>query len=144
MRSLPAAWLLLSLGSITGCRAAPARIDIVATNYAFTAPATAPAGPTLFRLVNHGTVPHEVQLFRFAHHTRADSAMHQLMDSTAADSLWDPSGSVLTAQAGQVPPEAIFADLKRGETWALLCNFRDSVAAPRHFKMGMVAILEVE
>ena len=54
--------------AIAACepRAPYAEVEIIAHNYAFTAPATLPPGPTAFRLINQGTVNHEVQLFRFA------------------------------------------------------------------------------
>lgn len=41
-------------------------VNIEARDYAFRVPATLPAGLTAFRLVNHGTVLHEVQIFRYA------------------------------------------------------------------------------
>jgi hypothetical protein len=143
MRLPRPASLLLPFVVLSGCRPAPVQVDVIATNYAFAAPKILSPGPTLFRLMNRGTVRHEVQLYRFTHSISADSGMRLLADSTAADSLFDSGGSVLIAAPGDTAPEAIYADLKIGETWILECAFRDSASAPRHNKMGMISVLEV-
>lgn len=135
---------LLCLLILAGCRATtPPTVDIVATNYAFQAPRTLSPGPTLFQLVNHGTVNHEVQIYRLRAGISADSGL-KLLASSYPDSLADSSGSVLVSHHGLTPPEKIFIDLKAGETWALECAFRDSTTAPRHNTMGMIATFEVK
>lgn len=136
---------LAALTALAACgRPEPARIDIIAMNYAFQAPATASPGPTLVRLINRGTVPHEVQFYRFRHPVTPEAGLRILLDSTAADSLFDAGGSVLIAAPGDSAPEAIYADLKRGEVWAMVCGFRDSANAPRHFRLGMLGVLVVQ
>jgi hypothetical protein len=61
---------VLSLATASGMHAqspraaAPRVLEIVAMDYAFRAPATAPAGVTTIRLVNRGTQLHHVQLNR--------------------------------------------------------------------------------
>ena len=137
---------IIPLGlALAACRGAtPQRIDVIAENYAFQAPPEVSPGPALLRLINRGSVPHEMQFYRFRHPVTPTEGFRILLDSTAADSLFDPSGSVLIAAPGDTAPEAIYADLKRGEVWALVCGFRDSANAPRHFRLGMLAILEVK
>ena len=118
--------------------------DIVAVNYAYQAPRTLAPGRHLFRLVNRGNVPHEVQLYRFRLGVGPDSALRLLASESYPDSLIDPAGgSVLIAMPGQSAPELVYAELKPGETYALECAFRDSAAAPRHNRMGMFTVLEV-
>ena len=119
------------------------RVAIEAKDYTFIAPATLPPGLTAFRFVNHGTVPHEVQLFRFAPGVSAQTARTYLAAGDAPDSAADPSGSVLIAFAGVTAREEILVDLERGERYALICGFRDAPGKPKHFTLGMVALLEV-
>jgi hypothetical protein len=44
--------------------AGPNVVEVGATDYAFQAPDTLPAGPTLFRLTDNGAEPHHIQLIR--------------------------------------------------------------------------------
>lgn len=119
-------------------------VDIHATDYAFRVPATLPPGMTAFRLVNDGTVSHEVQLFRF----RAGMTPELATSLLAHDSIPDPDadawGSVLIASAGHAALERILVPLVRGELYGLMCEFRNADSLPRHAKMGMVALLRVE
>jgi hypothetical protein len=118
--------------------------DIVAVNYAYQIPHTLPPGRRLFRLVNNGTVPHEVQFYRFRPGIGPDSALRLLASESYPDSLIDPAGaSVLIAMPGQSAPELVYAELRPGETYALGCTFRDSATAPRHNLMGMIGVIEV-
>jgi hypothetical protein len=118
-------------------------VAIEARDYAFNAPAILPPGLTAFRFVNHGTVPHEVQLFRFAPGVSAQTARAYLAAGDAPDSAADPSGSVLIAFAGVTAREEILVDLERGEQYALICGFRDAPGKPKHATLGMVALLKV-
>jgi hypothetical protein len=119
-------------------------ITIEARDYAFRAPATVTRGLTAFRFVNHGTVPHEVQLFRFAPGVSRAAAQAYLLAGDAPDSAADPSGSVLIAFAGITAREEILVPLERGERYALVCGFRDAPGKPKHATLGMVALLEVD
>jgi hypothetical protein len=119
-------------------------VTIEARDYAFVAPATLSPGLTAFRFVNHGTVPHEVQLFRFAPGVSAKSARAYLAAGDAPDSAADPSGSVLIAYAGVTAREEILVSLKGGERYALICGFRDAPGKPKHATLGMVALLEID
>ena len=124
---------------------APLRhVTIEAVDYAFRAPATLTPGLTAFQFVNHGTVPHEVQLFRFAPAVSKQQAQAYLLAGDAPDSAADPSGSVLIAYAGITAREEILVPLARGERYALICGFRDAPGKPKHATLGMVALLEVQ
>ena len=118
-------------------------IDIVATDYAYVAPASVPAGITAFRLVNHGTHPHEVQLFRFKSGVSARTARAYLVAGNVPDSAADESGGVLIAFPGITAHEELLVTLVRGERYALMCQFRDARGKPQHTALGMVALLEV-
>lgn len=118
-------------------------VDIVATDYAYRAPATLPAGLTAFQFVNRGTVPHELQLFRFLPSVTTAAARSALTHGRVPDAMADPSGSVLIALPGITAHEQVLIDLRRGERYALVCEFQDEPSKPKHSTMGMVALLEV-
>lgn len=135
---------LLPFLFLTACAApAPRVIPIVAVNYAFQAPDSVPAGPAVFTLTNHGTVLHEVQIFRFRRGVTADSGLRLLTTEGVPDSLFDASGAVLITPVGVDAPTAVTAELRSGELWALVCQFRDSAGAPKHDKLGMVKVMAV-
>ena len=118
-------------------------VTIVATDYAYQVPMVVPSGMTAFQFVNRGTHPHEVQLFRFLPSVSAKAARAYLIAGNVPDSAADPSGSVLIAFPGVTAHEAVLVPLVRGERYALMCEFRDAPAKPRHTMLGMVALLEV-
>jgi hypothetical protein len=107
--ALAIASLAFLLAACTG-PSAPPPVDITAVNYAYRAPLSVPPGPTRFRLVNAGTVPHEVQLFRFRLGISPDSARSLLALEHFPDSLADSAGAVLIAAPGTAAPEEIYAD----------------------------------
>lgn len=135
--------VIATLPVLAACRPAVRDVSILATNYAFQAPSVLGTGPTLFHLTNHGTVAHEVQLFRFRAGISADSGMKLLHAEQAPDSLFDASGAVLISAVGATAVEGIQVDLKAGETWALVCQFRDSAGAPKHDQLGMTSVFTV-
>jgi hypothetical protein len=118
-------------------------VTIVATDYAYQVPAVLPSGMTAFRFVNRGTHPHEVQLFRFLPSVSAKAAQAYLAAGNVPDSAADPSGSVIIAFPGVTAHEEVLIPLVRGERYALMCEFRDAPAKPKHTTLGMVALLEV-
>ena len=128
------------------CTGAPPfrEVDIHATDYAFRTPPTLPAGLTAFRLINEGTVKHEVQLFRL----RAGMTMELAAKLVARDSIpdadGDPWGSVLIASPGHTALERVLVPLVRGELYAMICEFRNADSLPSHAKLGMVGLLRVE
>jgi hypothetical protein len=132
--------------AFAGCRSAVpyAEVDIVAHNYAFTVPKTLPPGLTAFRLVNHGTVTHEVQLFRFAAGISADSALRILASGKIPDEAAEMQGGILVGAAGDTVRQRILDDLRSGAVYGLNCEFRDSTGAPPHNRLGMFAVFRVE
>jgi uncharacterized cupredoxin-like copper-binding protein len=126
------------------CAAAPVHdVTITARDYAFTIPASVPAGLTAFHFVNRGKVPHEVQFFRFNPGVSATTARAYLATGSVPDSVADPSGSVLIATPGDSVREALLVQLRPGERYALLCQFHDSAGKPQHTQLGMVGLIEV-
>ena len=118
-------------------------VRIEAVDYAYRVPAVVPPGPTVFTFVNHGRVPHEVQLFRFNRDISASEARKYLATGDVPDSVADPSGGVLIAPPGMATREGLYVDLQAGERYALMCQFRDGAGKPSHASQGMFALLEV-
>jgi len=133
-----------AIGSLLSCSGPSVHdITITARDYAFIVPATVPAGLTAFHFVNRGTVPHEVQFFRFNLGLPATTARSYLATGSVPDSVADRSGSVLIAPPGDSVREALLVDLRAGERYALLCQFHDSAGKPQHTQLGMIGLIEV-
>jgi hypothetical protein len=142
---LMAVWsAVLALSPLSPTHApTPKWVTIEAHDYAFTAPAVVQAGATVFRFVNHGRVPHEVQLFRFNANVSATAARAYLATGNVPDSVADANGGVLIAPPGGTTREMLYVELRAGERYALMCQFHDSPGKPMHSTLGMVALLEV-
>jgi hypothetical protein len=123
----------------------PVRVDIAAVDYAYQAPQSIRPGLTSFGLSNHGTVPHEIQLFQLRPEIPRDSALRWLARSPNTDSLaLDGAGSVLWAPAGVTAHERLLVDAVAGATYAILCQFQDNDSLPQHTRLGMLALIAVE
>jgi len=140
------AFLLVGLVG-AACRPAPApfaRVRIAARDYAFGAPRTVPPGQTAFRLVNEGTVRHEVQLYRFRPGISADSALHMIATNEIPDEAIDVGGGVLIIGPADSARQQLLLTLQPGEVYGLECAFRDAPGQPQHRDLGMYGVLEVQ
>jgi hypothetical protein len=138
------AMLSVAVLSTTGMPPLSSRhVTIEAVDYAYRAPATVPPGPTVFTFVNHGRVPHEMQLFRFNPDISAAMARRYLATGIVPDSVADNSGGVLIAPPGGRTREGLYVELVAGEQYALMCQFRDSAGKPMHSTIGMAALVQV-
>ena len=128
---------------VVGPRLHQSSISLQSTTL-FQAPTSAAPGPARLRLINAGTVPHEVQVFVFKPGISADSGRVLLntMDRVP-DSLADSSGAVLIAAPHTTSPEEVYVDLQADRAYALVCQFRDSPTAKRHDRLGMFGVLQV-
>ncbi|MEO8910723.1 MAG: hypothetical protein ABI408_10915 [Gemmatimonadaceae bacterium] len=130
--------------SLYACRPATFRgADIEATEYAYRAPAEIDPGLVAFRFINHGTVPHEVQLFRFNPGTTLAVANSYLAKGSVPDCAADAAGNVLIANPGLTAPERVLIHAKSGELYALICQFRDGPGKPPHANLRMVGVIRV-
>jgi len=129
---------------VTSCSGPPIHdVTITARDYAFTVPPSVPAGLTAFHFVNRGKVEHEVQFFRFNLGLPDTAARRYLATGSVPDSVADRSGSVLIAPPGDSTREALLVQLRKGERYALLCQFHDSAGKPQHTQLGMIGLIEV-
>ncbi len=139
--------IVVTLVALASCHAAPpsiSHVPIIARDYAFQFPRVLPAGNTAFRLVNHGTVVHEVQLYRFRSGISRDSAFRLLTTNHVSDSVIYSDGGVLIASPSDSTVQELLAPLHRGDVYALECDFRDAPGKPQHRDLGMVAVFEVQ
>ncbi|MBV9355080.1 MAG: hypothetical protein JO023_06080 [Chloroflexi bacterium] len=159
-RCLPVATLLpplvgaAAVALVLGCQAAaPAptptppsaavaaqTVEIDATDYAFNAPETLPAGLTTIRLVNHGQEPHHGQLLRLN-----DGVTFEQFTAT----LQQEGEGALRLTSGEGGPGAVdphgssevTVDLKPG-TYALVCFIAGPDGVP-HLMKGMLKPIQV-
>jgi hypothetical protein len=118
---------------------APAVVTVIATDYAFRAPAEIPAGLTTFRLVNQGPSLHHIQLIKLAEGKTAD-------DFFAAMKAGGPFPKWATEAGGPNPPEVgdtalATVPLEPGN-YVMLC-FVPSADGQPHVMKGMATPLTV-
>ena len=118
-------------------------VEILATDYAFTAPASLPAGRTTFRLTNKGKLRHELNISRVKPGVSIDQFLAAVRADQPVATLIEGPVGVLFAQAGETSQSALSVDLAKGETYAVICIFRDSAAAQRHYDLGMYRTVAV-
>lgn len=119
-------------------------VDVRATDYAFSVPPTLAAGRTAFRLVNAGTVWHEVQIFRFRPGIDPSVAARFLAADSIPDEARDSTGSVLIAAAGMAGRQSVLTTLAPGDLYGFICDFRDGPTKTKHATLGMFKLVHVE
>ena len=122
----------------------PAEVEIVASDYAFRAPATLPAGRTTFKFVNQGKVRHELNISRLKPGVSIDSLLTKVRANESVRDLIKGPVGVLFASPGGQSSAGLAVDLSPGETYAVICIFRDSAGAKAHYDLGMYSLLRVD
>lgn len=125
-------------------RVSPAKVEIVATDYAFQAPATLPAGRTTFTFVNHGKVRHELNISRLKQGMSIDTLLKLVRADQTVRDVTEGHVGVLFADSGGRSDAGLTVELTPGETYAVICIFRDSADAKRHYDLGMYSLIRVE
>lgn len=138
--------LALGLGLAAACSPpvqTPVEVLVRATEYAFDAPDSLPAGLVAFGLENTGRVPHELIVVGL----RPEASVAEILRRDKADSTWrhlrEPPSGILTADSGQRTPGRLLVDLVPGRRYLLVCSFQDSDSAPPHLHLGMVRVVSV-
>ena len=134
------------LGLLLACRQPVpyTLVRIIGRNYAYGVPPVLRPGPTAFQFINQGSVTHEFQIFRFSPGIPADSALRMLAADDTPDDAAESSGGILVATAGDTVRQLLFDELRPGDVYGLLCEFRDSTGTPKHSRLGMYAVVRVE
>lgn len=118
-------------------------VEIVATDYAFTAPASLPAGRTTFRFTNNGKVRHELNISRLKPGVAIDQFLAAVRADQSVQAFIEGPVGVLFAQPAEKSQSSLSVDLAKGQTYAVICIFRDSAGAKRHYDLGMYSVISV-
>ena len=123
----------------------PADVAITGADYAFVAVAPQlAAGPTLFSFENKGNVRHEMILVRLLPGVTPDSAMRARQAGARPQTVSEAPNGILIAEAGAKASGRLLVDLAAGDTYLLICNFRDTPDKPPHTALGMIASFKVK
>jgi plastocyanin len=122
-----------------------ARIDVVANDYAFTPlPARIAPGPTIFTFANQGKVQHEMSIGRLRSGVTIDDVLKISREGGRMRDVITRSVGILVAGPGKSPDGRLWVDLIPGETYIVLCNFKDTPASPPHMTLGMYTTFRPE
>jgi hypothetical protein len=127
---------LLTLGLV----APPREVTIVGMDYAFAAPPTVAAGPTVFRFENRGKHFHELNVSLLKPGASAKEYMDSVRAGKPTTAFRESPVGVLFAMPGKTSDAGLAIDLKSGRTYVVICIFRDSETAPRHHQLGMSTV----
>ena len=110
-------------------------VTVTGMDYAFGVPATIRPGLTAFTFENQGTVWHEMYLIRLKPGVTLDS-MQRVPAGPQRRALIE-GGGILLAGPGEHSIDRLLVDLKPGQTYTLICNFRNELDKPPHLELGM-------
>ena len=118
-------------------------ITVTATEYAFDIPATLPAGPASFTLVNGGEQAHHLIMAKL---TDDAPPIEELIKVQDADKFLEEDltgNKPPTAKPGETAPTTVDTELTAG-TYAYVCFMPDEVKKKPHAFLGMYGTFEVE
>jgi hypothetical protein len=122
--------------------AAPARdVTIIGLDYAFSAPKTVAAGPSVFRFENRGKKFHELNVSLLKRGATAKEYMDSVRAGKPTTAFRESPVGVLFAEPGKTSDAGLAVDLQEGRTYVVICIFRDSAGAPRHHQLGMSTVI---
>jgi hypothetical protein len=117
-------------------------VEITGTDYAFTAPASVAPGRTTFVFRNAGKHPHEFNVFLLKKGATIDEFLKlRRADKPQMGVVVEGSVGVLFAQPGKSGTAKLAADLLPGREYGIICIFRDTADAPRHYDLGMYKVI---
>ena len=140
-------WPLLSILHLSvpavGAAQVPRPVSVTAHDYAFTAPDTLGAGPTVISLQNAGTVRHELVILWLK---EGRTLSEYIKAGTVEERRALQAGVVglIVAWPGEAAPGRILADLRKGRDYVLICTLQDAPDKPPHARLGMVRMLHVK
>jgi len=118
-------------------------VEIVASDYAFQAPQQLPAGRTTFRFTNNGKQRHELNITRLKKGVSTEQMLSAIRADQSVKSLTEGSVGVLFAEPGGTSSSGLTVDLMPGQSYAVICIFRDSAGAKPHYDLGMSTMISV-
>lgn len=137
--------LVLACARPAPAPAVPTALHIEGLDYAFTAPDTVPAGPALVTFENRGRHRHELVFVRIKDGISMREVADSMTKGARTISLRSSGSAVLFAEPGERNDAvSLRLDFKRGEHWAIVCQFTDSAGAPKHNTLGMFKLVTVQ
>ena len=121
--------------------AVPNDVVIVATDYAFKAPATVRPGLVNFRFSNTGRVRHELNIHQLKPGVSIDQFIKTIREDKTVRPLIVGAVGVLFAEPGGHSNSGLAVNVLPGENYAVICIFRDSTDAKAHYEMGMYSLI---
>ena len=112
-------------------------VDVVALDYAFQVARELPPGPTTFGLQNRGKRRHELNIFLLKPGATVTQVLEMQKAGKSTQAFVEGPVGVLFAKPGKTSPSRLSTDLRPGREYGIICIFRDTATAPRHFEMGM-------
>jgi hypothetical protein len=117
-------------------------VEVVGTDYAFTAPATVSAGPTTFVFRNAGKHTHEFNIFLLKRGATIDQFLAlRRADKPQLGVVVEGSVGVLFADGGRTATAKLTTNLLPGREYGVICILRDSAKASRHYDLGMYKVI---
>ncbi|MBA3646384.1 MAG: hypothetical protein H0W63_09420 [Gemmatimonadaceae bacterium] len=102
-------------------------------------------GLTLFAFRNVGTVRHEMSVARIKAGFTPDSVFADIKAGSKRRNFVDGMAAIVIGAPGEDPARARVAfDLRKGETYIVICTLKDNPDAPQHVMLGMFASFRVE
>jgi hypothetical protein len=135
--------LLFAPAGGSGTAPAPAVVQIVGTDYAFTIPPKTAAGLTTFTFRNEGKHAHEFNIFLLKPGVTIDQIVAAAKANKPQMPMIEGTVGVLFADPGKSAPSQLTTNLLPGRDYGILCIFQDSAGKPRHYAMGMYSVMHV-
>ena len=120
------------------------KVDVVALDYAFQVPRELPPGATTFGLENRGKRRHELNIFLLKPGATVTQVLELQKAGKSTQAFVEGPVGVLFAKPGKTSPSRLSTDLRPGREYGVICIFRDTAKAPRHFEMGMYSTIRVK
>jgi len=135
--------LLLPVAAIFGTAAPSSNVvEIVGTDYAFTAPATVAAGRTTLVFRNAGKHTHEFNVFLLKKGSTIDDFLKlRRADKPQLGVVVEGPVGVLFAEPGTTAAAKLTTNLLPNREYGVICIFRDTTGAPRHYDLGMYKVI---
>jgi hypothetical protein len=144
-----ALWLALTISTTAASPSlqplqSPARdVEVVGVDYAFTVPATLPAGLTTFHFRNAGQHAHELNIFLLKRGVTIDEVIRTRKAGGKTNPLTDGAIGVLFADKGKPSSATLSAELLPGRDYGVLCIFTDTAGARPHYELGMYKSIHI-
>ena len=116
---------------------------IVGMDYAYRAPATLAPGIHRFAFMNTGKMRHEADIILLRKGANPESALAARRKGADIDSLFESGIGALIGPPGTSPLGTLETTLLAGRDYLITCGLQDDPQSPRHFMLGMDAVIHV-